>query len=92
MTSAQIPLHEALAFLPTRAWATVTALQQQGVEVTCWREDGRWILQGHLEGRTARTRPAQVLTGRSLDDLWQRMKPALEERHLFLHKRQHWGY
>ncbi|UQN05475.1 hypothetical protein [Deinococcus sp. QL22] len=61
-------------------WPTITALQYQGVEVTCWIKDGQWALQGQLEGDIRRTEPAPLLTAHSVDELWHLMQALMHER------------
>ena len=80
MTSLEIPLKEALASLPPWAHPTVVALQQQGVEVTCWTERGQWALQGRLEWMVRQTEPAELLTRETVDELWHLMTPLIAQR------------
>ncbi|THF67893.1 hypothetical protein E7T06_19065 [Deinococcus sp. Arct2-2] len=79
MSRVQISLKEALVDMPSWALPTVAALKDRGVEVTCWAEEGRWVLQGTLKGQTRCTSPTQALSGWNIEELWALMKPLLAE-------------
>ncbi|MFB9995418.1 hypothetical protein ACFFLM_26100 [Deinococcus oregonensis] len=87
MTPVQVALSEALTSLPSRSRPTITTLQHQGVEVTCWSGGKQWILRGQLKAHMHQTLPTPMRTGHSVDNLWRRMKPVIEDRNHSLPKR-----
>jgi hypothetical protein len=87
VTTVQVALSEALTLLPTRSRPTITALQHQGVEVTCWSDGEQWVLRGRLEDHMCQTLPTQMLTARSVEELWRLMNPVIEKRDRYLWKR-----
>ena len=53
----------------------MTALQHQGVLVTCWSDGEQWILRGQLEDYVRQTLPTRMLTARTVEEFWRLMNP-----------------
>ncbi|WP_157452020.1 hypothetical protein [Deinococcus aquatilis] len=87
MTTVQVALSEALTLLPRRSRPTMTALQHQGVQVTCWSDGEQWILRGQLEDYVRQTLPTRMLTARTVEEFWRLMEPVIEQRNQNLWKR-----